>query len=1074
MINKKIRFVFLVFLVLLNTILLVACSNKVKENGFKVYINGVAYNSKSENPVINISYNEDWKNKILVKASYTDGTEKLLTTEYLLVGDLVDLENPSSGSYVVTVNYKKYKKVTIIINISLIKILKPTVNIDTILYTGEPVEFIPNNFDSSMMSITNNIKIEHGEYLATVSLKDKANYTWDDGTTNDLTFKWYISNKVYLDKPTEYNGIYTYNGVEQTYVPNGFNSKYLNITNNVQINAGTYSVMVGLIDKEHYYWKDGSQSELIYIFTINKLKLNKPTKSSFNYTYTSNLVTYYPDGFDESTMNITNNIKIFIGEYTCIISLRDKTNYIWNDGTNSDVSINWNIQKGSITKPTDSNNVSTYTGEEITFIPNGFKQSIMSISGNVQKDIGEYIITISLLDKINYTWSDGTTNDVHLVWYVKDIIQNYKITKLSDSKIKISHTIDQNIYQSTIEFPVGTDYNINQDTGQITFKYSDEINEELVFNFIGTYFGSMIFDVTQNNDLVIELNGFTITSEDNCPIHIISANNADISSKKSTQNYIYDNRESKIELSSAIYSNSDLKLKGTGELTVVSINNNGIYSQDDLEIQKLTLYVSSIDNALKGNDEVLITSGNITLISKKGDGIKTSNSNLSSKGNQKGSVIIEDGIINIYAACDGIDAAFDVTISGGVVNIYTDKYSEYSLDVPTTENNIYYIKATTTSYKYSIYYFNTINEGIWVNSDSNYTTQSSMGRITYYYKISKPSGYQNMAVYVYASNQTQGQSTNYYRTTGNMAVNNNYDTIEFSTSSRPESSQSPFTWTRYGSNQGPGGMQEGNTNKKSYSTKGIKANNEINIKSGTITINSYDDGLHANNDEMIESKVTPTGNINITGGLITIKTNDDGIHGDGKVLISDGNVKILSSYEGIEGYRVEISGGNVTINSTDDGINGTSTTGESIILSGGVIYVYASGDGLDSNSQSSYDGILFSGGYSVIISNGRADSSIDTERGYKYTGGYVIGIGISGGMSSESTKSSPSISSIGTTATVSLSQGGYLLVSNVACIRMPSSISAFVVAIGNPSSKISSLSTSNLTFDDNGVSWMIK
>ena len=68
--------------------------------------------------------------------------------------------------------------------------------------------------------------------------------------------------------------------------------------------------------------------------------------------------------------------------------------------------------------------------------------------------------------------------------------------------------------------------------------------------------------------------------------------------------------------------------------------------------------VTAVNNAFKGNDAVDIESGNIIAISAKGDGIKTSNSSLSNKGNQKGIVTITGGNIDIYAACDGIDASY--------------------------------------------------------------------------------------------------------------------------------------------------------------------------------------------------------------------------------------------------------------------------------------------------------------------------------------------------------------------------------------------------------------------------------
>ena len=212
------------------------------------------------------------------------------------------------------------------------------------------------------------------------------------------------------------------------------------------------------------------------------------------------------------------------------------------------------------------------------------------------------------------------------------------------------------------------------------------------------------------------------------------------------------------------------------------------------------------------------------------------------------------------------------------------------------------------------------------------------------------------------------------------------------------------------------------------------------------------------------------GNVTVSGGTITLRSNDDGIHADGKAAIGGGSVTVVGSYEGIEGKTVEISGGDVSITSSDDGINGTATSGTAITVSGGKLYVYAGGDGVDSNSTTSYSGILFSGGKSVIISTGNSDSSIDTEQGYKYTGGYVVGVGKSGGMGSEATKCQ-NFSSVGKSATVSLQSGGYLVVSDFATVKMPTSISALVVVLGSTNAGISSATSTSYTLDNNGVYW---
>ncbi|MCH5158517.1 MAG: carbohydrate-binding domain-containing protein [Clostridiales bacterium] len=607
------------------------------------------------------------------------------------------------------------------------------------------------------------------------------------------------------------------------------------------------------------------------------------------------------------------------------------------------------------------------------------------------------------------------------------------------------------------------------------------ITEKSAYTVSGTLFGNIVVDVGNDNKFELTFASFTLYSYTECPIVIESGDKVTLSAKKSTDNFIYDMRGKKDDedteaISSSVYAKCDLDIQGKGSINVKSVNNNGIHTKDDLNVKNLSLQVDCKDNALKGNDSVTIESGDIVLIARQGDGIKTQNSDISSKGNQRGTIAITGGNILIYAACDGIDASYDVTIDESVsdvsLQIFTDKYSKYSEEVTAVTESIYYVRNSSSSYKYSLKFFNTDTDAVWYNS-SSYTSVGSYR----YYSITKPSGYSHVQLYVYGSSQQQGQGANYTFCSEVMTVNNNYDTIALSSRGNTMS----YSWTNYttssqggfgpgGPGGGFGGMDEGNTDKGDYSTKGIKADNVVKISGGNITVSAYDDAIHANNDNLLENGATPLGNVTISGGVLTLRSNDDAIHGDGKVTLSGGSISVVGSYEGVEGNTVELSGAVVSIISSDDGVNGTATSGTAIAISGGYLYVYAGGDGVDSNSTTSYEGIVFSGGKSVIISTGQSDSSIDTERGYKYTGGYVVGIGRSGGMSKESTNCSD-FSSVGTSKTLSLSSGGYLIVDGIAAVKMPTALSSLVVCLGNNNASISSVASISYELDDNGVYW---
>ncbi len=636
--------------------------------------------------------------------------------------------------------------------------------------------------------------------------------------------------------------------------------------------------------------------------------------------------------------------------------------------------------------------------------------------------------------------------------------------KTDSEKTDIPDGLEEGVNTLVVTFVEGTDECWAFDGNTLTFS---GITADTVCSVTGELNGSIVIDAGDDYKFELELCGVKIYNGETNPITILSGDKVTITAKKEIQNYIYDTREALSEddetsYSSAIYAMCDLKIGGKGELVVISANNNGIHTKDDLEVKNLTLSVTCEDNALKGNDSVTIESGAITLIARTGDGIKTTNSDISSKGNQRGTVAISGGTVNIYAACDGIDAAYNVEISEeAVLNVYTDRYSPYSETVETT-GSTRYVRFTSNTYKYSVMYYNDETDYKWVNA--TYSTSVNGGRSTYYYySFDALDGYSSFMLFAYTSSQTQGQADNYAIKTDLITWNSSYDT--FALESR--GSNVTYNWANYttsvGGMGGPGGgmgggMDEGNTEKGEYSTKGIKGDNEVIISGGTITINSYDDAIHANGGETLENASTSTGNVTISGGTLSLFSKDDAIHADGTLTVSDGSIDVKGSYEGLEGTFVVINGGNISIVSTDDGVNATTTSGVGITFNGGKTYIYAGGDGVDSNSKTQYQGILFASGEVTIISTSGGNSSIDTENGYTYQGGTVLAVCPSGGMTNEVT-ACKNFSSVATKTTKSLTKGQTLTVTvdgtEVISTEMPCNLSGFIVYLGSTSATFS-------------------
>lgn len=483
---------------------------------------------------------------------------------------------------------------------------------------------------------------------------------------------------------------------------------------------------------------------------------------------------------------------------------------------------------------------------------------------------------------------------------------SYKSSSYSDGKLTITSSCDnKEDAVMVIALPVSTD-----DYTQYVLVDSNSTTITIVkageYTLAGTLYGNIIInageDEDDETDIEVDLSfkGANIISYSTSPIYVQSCEKVKISAKAGYENNVLDYRSSVDEtLDAAIYSSCDIKIKGSGTLNVISAKNRGIHTKDDLKIQNLTLNITSYDHALKGADSVSIYSGTITLVSVAADGIKTSNSGLSSKGNQKGTIYIgpeeesvsADITITIYSACDGIDAAYNAEIaenSSTNLTIYTSDYASE--------------KTSTTA--------STVEEGV-------------LSTVGY---LAGPPGFG-----------------------GGQVI---------------------------GGGGGFGAAEQGNTNKHSWSDKGIKADNEIIISGGTIFIKSYDDALHTNNDVTIEStSQTGSGNIVISGGTLTLYSADDAIHADQDFTLSGtANITVTNSYEGIEANRIYVTGGSCNVYATDDAMNAANygssdSTGKYkplIYISGGHVELdVASGD---TDTMDSNGNITITGGV-VIVKN---------------------------------------------------------------------------------------------------------
>lgn len=188
---------------------------------------------------------------------------------------------------------------------------------------------------------------------------------------------------------------------------------------------------------------------------------------------------------------------------------------------------------------------------------------------------------------------------------------------------------------------------------------------------------------------------------------------------------------------------------------------------------------------------------------------------------------------------------------------------------------------------------------------------------------------------------------------------------------------------------------------------GLKGKDAVVIRGGQIDIQSGKDGIKANNDEDADK-----GYIWIDGGEITIAAEDDGIQAETALILNGGEITISDCQEGLAGKTVDILGGQIRAVAQDDGINsaGIAETewekmqdqdGVYTRIAGGEIWLDASADGIDSN------GDLYMEGGTLYLSGPVSDGEgiLDYNGTATITGGTVIAAGGSGMMQTFSEES---------------------------------------------------------------------
>lgn len=173
--------------------------------------------------------------------------------------------------------------------------------------------------------------------------------------------------------------------------------------------------------------------------------------------------------------------------------------------------------------------------------------------------------------------------------------------------------------------------------------------------------GRVVVEAADDDVVVLVLDGLDLTSADGPAISVVEADDVVLFLAEGATNHLADGATyadtSDEAPNAAVFSRSDLVIRGPGSLTVDGRFGDGVATKDGLEVENGLVTITAVDDALRGKDSVEIRGGGLALTAG-GDGITSDDEGL-------GFVTIEGGAITVDAGGDAIVAEAALRVRAG-------------------------------------------------------------------------------------------------------------------------------------------------------------------------------------------------------------------------------------------------------------------------------------------------------------------------------------------------------------------------------------------------------------------------
>lgn len=152
----------------------------------------------------------------------------------------------------------------------------------------------------------------------------------------------------------------------------------------------------------------------VNVSTSEFIKKPEVTTPSVVFDNEEHTVEEFITGFNDYTMEFVEKPDVIksVGEYTVRIKIKDDKAVAWEESEDrAEVTLTFRVERLVIDIPSEGGKLE-YSGEEQSFVPEGIDTALVTLSGNVGTEVGEYTVTVSLNYPSDTCFTDGSVEDM--------------------------------------------------------------------------------------------------------------------------------------------------------------------------------------------------------------------------------------------------------------------------------------------------------------------------------------------------------------------------------------------------------------------------------------------------------------------------------------------------------------------------------------------------------------------------------------------------------------------------------------------------------------------------------------